>query len=35
MTINNYTTTAKTATDFYPANSYHTEYIPITFGVRF
>ncbi len=35
VTINNYTTASTAGADLYPANSNHTAYIPITFGVRF
>ncbi len=35
ITMSNYTDTPYKTTNLYPANSYHTDYIPITFGIRF
>jgi hypothetical protein len=35
VTINNYETAPSTSTNFYPANSNRTTYIPIKFGIRF
>lgn len=35
ITVNNLNSITATTTNFYPANSMHTEYIPIKFGIRF
>lgn len=35
FTINNFTASTATSTNFYPANSNKTTYIPIKFGIRF
>lgn len=35
ITMSNYTDTPYKTYDLYPENSYHTDYIPITFGIRF
>ncbi len=35
ITVNNLNAITATTTNFYPANSMHTEYIPIKFGIRF
>jgi hypothetical protein len=35
VTSRNVSTASPTATNFYPANSHRTTYIPITFGLRF
>ena len=35
ITVNNLNAITATTTNFYPANSMHTEYIPFKFGIRF
>jgi hypothetical protein len=35
ITVNNLSAITATTTNFYPADSMHTEYMPIKFGIRF